>query len=719
MSYATQQHRIFLVTLASMTLLFLGAAGYSLWTDTAVSANSRSLKIRPSAIREIPQSLNLTVTESGMTAVTAHDLVGFNWVFPELDANLISLTYNGIPVPFYIQDDTLYFLAQATDNPLEPHSVYQIHQTSGKVMASRDAFPDGPAVTSAMMRYRWEEDGTFLADSEGDDLWYGRLLLAPRTWTLPLNGIEPNGGNGRLFVRLWSSTEYNSYPDHHMKLALNDVELLSWKWDGIRQESIDLRVPPGILQPSQPNELTFNLPGDTNAVGEAVYIDRVELLYESDLAAQSGQFWFSSTDPNLQINRAPGNLLVFDVTDKSNPVFLTNLDAGNNQVKFSTGPGDEFIALRPEDALRPSISIAPTTKVALKENERGADYIVIVPDLPGFETALQPLLQHRRDQGYRVTAVTLPQIYAEFGYGHQSARAIKDFLAYAVQNWTPPAPRFVLLAGDASYDLHNHLNGPNKNILPSRLTHTSQYGYVSSDVWYSLLDDSGIPQLAVGRFPAQTAVQLQKMVQKTIAYETTNQPWQQHALLVADDEPIFDKMTENLADQLSKEGVHVDALYMSNDEAIHYDIISALNKGVGLVNYAGHGGADSWGDEHVFQGDDGAMLANSGRAPILTSLSCNNGAFDNPLQDSLAEKLLWVDNGGIVAALAPTTSTKNMATSPLAARFYQYLLEGRAATIGEALLLAETVEDPPPGWQDMILSVHILGDPALHYEQTR
>ncbi len=717
MNYASQPHRFFLVTLAGMTLLFLGAAGYSLWADTTVSSEVRALKIRPSAIREIPQTLNLTITESGMTAVAAADLAAYNWNMQELTADNIRLTRNGEPVPFYSDGGALYFLAEAAAGPLEPHTVYQLRQAPGIAMAERDAAPTGPGDSAGTMRYRWEEDSAFLPDSEGDDLWYGRLLLAPRAWTLPLEGIQPNGGNGRLFVRLWSSTEYDSYPDHHMKLRLNGEELLSWKWDGIRQESIDLRVPRGILQPAGTNELTFELPGDTNAAGEAVYLDWVELLYESELSARRGQFWFSSPAGNIQITQAAPDLLVFDVTDKANPVALSGLEVTEAQAHFNGGGGNEFIALTPEEALRPSIASAPAVKASLKQPERGADYIAIVPDEPGFAEALRPLLQRRRDQGYRVTAVSLPQIYAEFGYGHESPRAVKDFLAYAADEWTPPAPQFILLAGDASYDLRDRLNGPNENILPSNLIHSAQNGYVSGDVWYGILDDSGVPRLAVGRFPAQTAAQLQNMVEKTIAYETDGRPWRRRALLVADDEPVFDNVTENLAAYLAEEGLQVDALYMSQNDAIHYGIISALNKGVGLVNYAGYGSYDSWGDERVFQGDDGEMLANSGRAPILTSFFCNNGSFDNPQRDSLAEKLLWVENGGIVAAVTPTTSMKNMAAAPLSARFYQNLLGGEVETIGEALLLAETMADPPPGWRDMILSAQILGDPALRYQR--
>ena len=713
MSYAAQQHRFFLLTLAGMTLLFLGAAGYAFWTDTAVSSETRALKVQPSTIREIPETLNLTVTETGITAVAAADLAVYNWHLPALTANDIRLTRNGRLVPFYSNGSALYFLGQAAADPLQPHAVYQLSRAPGAAMAERDASPTAPGDSAGVRRYVWDENNTFLLDSAGDDLWYGRLLLAPAIWTLPLTGIRPNGGSGRLLARLWSSTEYDSYPDHHVRLQLNEVELLSWKWDGIRQETIDLRIPQGVLRPDGPNELTFVLPGDTNAVGEAVYIDRVELLYEAELSARQGQFWFSSPAENIQITQAAPDLLVFDVSDEEAPVVLQNVVVREAQAWFNAGQGEAFIALAPGEALRPFIAPAPAIQESLKQTERGADYIVIIPDEPGFAEAVRPLLQYRRAQGYRVAAVSLPQIYAEFGYGHESAQAIKDFLAYAAGAWLPPAPRFVLLAGDASYDLRNYLNGPNQNILPGSLTYSPQNGYLSGDAWYGILDDTGIPQMAVGRFPAQTAAQLQNMVEKTIAYETAGQPWQQRVLLVADDEPVFDAATETLAAYLAGEGLTVNALYMSQNDAVHYDIISALNKGVGVLNYAGYGRYDSWGDERVFAGDDGAMLANSGRPPLLTSFSSGSGLFDHPQQNGLAETLLRVENGGVVAAIAPTTSLKNMAATPLAARFYQNLLSGRAETVGEALLQAENEADSTPGWQDMILATQILGDPAL------
>jgi hypothetical protein len=43
-------------------------------------------------------------------------------------------------------------------------------------------------------------------------------------------------------------------------------------------------------------------------------------------------------------------------------------------------------------------------------------------------------------------------------------------------------------------------------------------------------------------------------------------------------------------------------LYISQNEDIHEDIMAAINDGVGLVNYVGHGSVEVWGDERVLQG---------------------------------------------------------------------------------------------------------------------
>ena len=711
-------HYIVLATLAGLTLLFLGAA-YKMWGEGLVEI--RELKKGPSSSRQIPRFVNLTVQETGIVGVSAARLRQVNLQFDHLSAEELDLTQNGRPVPFYVDGEgaeaTLYFYGLAITSTLEAPAVYRLSQGQGVTMQQRNARPDGPGDAVALLRYRWEENSTFLAQAEGD-LWLGRLLLAPAAWDLLLGDIEPSGGPGNLWVRIWSSNEDSPDPDHHLEIRLNGHDLLSWYWDGIRAETLALPVNAGLLQADDLNTLTISTPGDTGAVGEAVYVDWIQLEYEGEVSAGEGQVWFSSSAANVQVKDAGEQLLLFDVTDDKAPVALVNFKYENGAIDFAgSGRDSHYFALEAHQAIQPVISVAPTWATSLRRADRGADYVAIVAEVDGFSAAVQPLLDYRRQQGMRVTAVSLDQIFSEFGHGQRTPQAIRDFLAYAAAYWQPPAPRFVLLVGDGTYDLHNHGNGKNQNLLPTYLVQTDS-GHVSSDTWFTLYGQQPAPAIgpmaAIGRLPAQTAQQLGMMVDKTIAYErNAGSAWQRHALFVAADHPRFQTVSEELAGMLDGNGYRVHQLTVRHNEDSHYDIMSALNKGVGIVNYVGYGSEQVWSDENTFQTADAAMLVNSGRLPVFTTFTCLNGAFSHPEIDSLAESLLWVENGGIVAAVAPAARATMEHQLQLADLFYQELLSGDSETLGEALTLAKAAALDDPAFGDAVHAVHLLGDPAL------
>jgi len=112
-----------------------------------------------------------------------------------------------------------------------------------------------------------------------------------------------------------------------------------------------------------------------------------------------------------------------------------------------------------------------------------------------------------------------------------------------------------------------------------------------------------------------------------------------------------------------------------------------------------------------------AMLANNGHTPIFTTFTCNNGAFTEPETDSLAEELLWVEEGGIVAAIAPTSRISLTSLTPMGDLFYAELLKDEVTTIGEALLNAQTSAASDPGLHEAVLVVNLLGDPALRLQR--
>ena len=243
------------------------------------------------------------------------------------------------------------------------------------------------------------------------------------------------------------------------------------------------------------------------------------------------------------------------------------------------------------------MTVAPQWERTLRSPDNTADYIAIVADVTGFEEALQPLIAHREGQGATTMVVSAQQVFDEFGFGRQTPQALRDFLAYAYGNWKLP-PRFALLVGDATYDVYDFENGQNANLLPTFLVYTTFAGRVASDTLFGIFEDDSLePQIAIGRFPAQNIEQLNTMVEKTIAYETSAPKSGRDALLVSDDEPHFDLASNRLADAFDNGGYEVQKLYMTENEDIRDAIMGAINNGVGLINYIGHGSVRVWGDE--------------------------------------------------------------------------------------------------------------------------
>lgn len=138
-----------LATLASLTLLFLSAAAYGMWAMPE-PAPTRHLSVRPSPLRDIPDVINLTVTETGIAAVFLSELRQYNFPATELSAQSVELTRNGQPVPFYVtgsdEGQRLYFLAQAITSTLEAPAVYQLRLGQGQAMNQRSAPPDRKSV---------------------------------------------------------------------------------------------------------------------------------------------------------------------------------------------------------------------------------------------------------------------------------------------------------------------------------------------------------------------------------------------------------------------------------------------------------------------------------------------------------------------------------------------------------------------------------------------
>ena len=136
----------------------------------------------------------------------------------------------------------------------------------------------------------------------------------------------------------------------------------------------------------------------------------------------------------------------------------------------------------------------------LKSATNRADYLLLAPQ--AFLAAAQPLLDLRESQGLVTKAVSLEEVYEQFGHGEVSPEAIKEFLEYAYHFWAAPSPRYVLLLGDASYDPKDYLETGVKDWLPGFPVRTSYLWTVSDPAYASVNGEDLLPDMAIGRLPA-------------------------------------------------------------------------------------------------------------------------------------------------------------------------------------------------------------------------
>ncbi len=691
----------------------------------------------PATIPAAPASaVKLTVDQPGLYHVPAESLRAAGFDLQATGPAELSLTTGGEPVAFVVDRDPasgITYFGLPRDSRYGRDNVYWLSrmgpeaagsgQAQVRAVAPPAATPGDPLRTFPDTLHLEQQTHYLSQTPPGTEHWLWEPIYAPGSVTVPFDLPGWAGGDATLAVTLWGNTlDHNVDPDHRIILKVNGQEVGSQAWDGKAWQTATATVPAALLRAAG-NALAVEAPNDTGALVDVTYLDQVELAYTRHLQAEDGRLIFTA-EPGQPVEvegLEAADVLVWDITDPASPQPLSGYQASGGTVRFDEPAvdGQRTYAVAARSALLAPKAITPAGSVDLRDNPQGADYIAVVH--PDFVEALQPLVDHRRGQGLRVTVATPQDVYDTFSGGMPDPAAIRDYMAYARQNWPGPAPRFLLLVGDASFDYQGFLPGGTPSLVPAYLLSTHFVGETASDNWFvSLEGDDDLPDMAVGRIPAQTPQQVATAVAKTLAYENAPRSgdWLGRALFVADNkQDEFQSMSDDLADQFLPADYQVQKVYLGQSPDASAEILSSLRDGVGLVNYVGHGSMNVWAQEKIFQTADVAGLSQTEALPLMVTMTCLVGYFHHPQATSMGEELLFKPDGGVVAALVPTSETLAADQRFLAEGVYRHLY-GDAPTVGEAIMLAK--QDLPSDrdiMQDLIETFTLLGDPALVLQQ--
>ena len=332
----------------------------------------------------------------------------------------------------------------------------------------------------------------------------------------------------------------------------------------------------------------------------------------------------------------------------------------------------------------------------------GSEYLIITD--PAFRPAADTLRTWKIQKGISTVVV-------ETGNGAGQAGSTREEIRDYIQNRYDNCyvrPSYVLLLGDAEH------------IAP--FYRTTSGGSSGTDLDYALMNPGDIlPDLALGRIPVDTLDQAQVVVDKIVGYEQ-NPPFylfgggfynnmsfaayfQCCRNDVVDDGRAVRSFTETAEFTragLTNLGYNVERIY-TTDTGYHpeysgrdntprtyrngaalppaigpgyawdggeQDIIDAINEGRFLVFHRDHGWSGGWGDP-FFDMNSLDELTNGNKLPVIYSVNCASGFFDNETSGGSfnsvywAEKALRMEDGGAVGIIGDTRNSPTWANSAL------------------------------------------------------
>lgn len=367
------------------------------------------------------------------------------------------------------------------------------------------------------------------------------------------------------------------------------------------------------------------------------------------------------------------------------------------RVAFGEGGRAKALRSAPEGRIAPDDSFLDNTTLngnvgvagyeALRSagdtGSAGRDYLIL--STPEFEEAVRCLADWKRTLGFGVHTRLR---------GDWTPESIKSAVKEVYRS--APSLYYLLIVGD-------HDDVPAEDMartIVDNKGYAFDYRYVT-DYYYACMDGEGdvLADLYRGRLPVSTATEAMTVVDKIIRYERN--PVRDaafydtglHCAYFEDREGSkpsklgngyadrrFVQTSEEVRDYMLSKGKTVHRVYYKDSSVMPTnwnntefswgakvpeelqdsnfnwkgnasDIVSHIDEGAFYILYRGHGTDSTWVQPH-FTGDNILSLANGDRLPVVFSINCETGSFQE--NNCFAEAFLQKRNGGAVAVYAAT-----------------------------------------------------------------
>ncbi len=357
------------------------------------------------------------------------------------------------------------------------------------------------------------------------------------------------------------------------------------------------------------------------------------------------------------------------------------------------------------------VAKTPPFEIVINWRLLGEEFLILTH--PDFREAAENLATWKRQKGIMTNVF---EVGTNSGItGRQTRDQIKAFIKDRYETTIVKAS-YILLLGDAEFIAPFYRSGI--------------YGSIGTDWPYAVLSNPGqadplVPTFALGRIPVDTLAQANAVVDKIINYEKNppgsffgSNPFYQNVTLasqfqccrtdvnqVGRAQRTFTQVSEFVRSALVGSGYSVQRIYERtidnayngdptprryydgglipaaigpgsgfNWNGSRTDIINAYNAGRFLMIHRDHGWHSGW-SHPPFNSTDASSLGNAPFLPVVYSINCSSGLFDNETAPGaegssvngvyFAERLLRNPTGGAVGVIGDTRVSPSWPNSAL------------------------------------------------------
>lgn len=576
----------------------------------------------------------------------------------------------------------------------------------GKRMADQPS-SDAPA-TVVVEKFT---DGVFIEEEKSNKLssgkdWYGQSLSGPSSSFTHVNvlpGLVPNETILYRYTLVASDETFPRFTVRDGSTTLGSHALPPSSTGAYLYATAGTFEATGTSSLSA-NTSQFQVAFASNSSAGEGWIDWVEILYPRMLWGVNNSLRFRTPDADgiaeYRLQQFTSRPMVFQVTDPLN-VRLVSGVSGSYAFRDTLRSG------RVAEYWATSVGAWKTPAAAQKmanQNLRGygggADFIILTSsEYLAPAERLKAFREKPENGGLKTVVTDVASVYNEFGGGLPDITAIRDYLKYAYDTWSP-RPTFVLMFGGASYD-YKGLLGTKSSYVPTWQSAESRHDINSyaTDDYFAKFGQGDAPSLVLGRISARTLGEANTVVDKIIRYdaESVDDGWKMRMLYIGDDSWTTDggeysdgtmhsDDAETLSspfytpDEFEKNKIHI-AEYPTVFSAqgrrkpgAAQGIIDQVNKGVLVLNYSGHGNPKVWAHESIFEVTTSIpAMTNRNRLALFILATCNFSQFDSPQSYTGSELLLNKSDGGAIGVISASRKVYAAGNAELNQGTYRWL----------------------------------------------